>query len=180
MILSVDPGIRGCGAALWENQCLVRAAYVPSSAREGDGPVEAVAMAQALVSWAQRTTCEPRPIGDLVVEWPRTYGGKASRGDANDLFALAGIDSALAALLPQSTRVSRYFPKDWKGTIEKPKTTKQPYIIRERVFARLDVFERAVVDWTNNVKHSWDVADAIGIGLKHLGRFRLNRVYAVE
>lgn len=179
--LSVDPGKRVCGCALWHGQQLLRATCVKSG-DDGEGPSTAAAMALAVFCWA-RGKCLPSgelvTVDQLVLEYPQTYGGRASRGDANDLIVVAAVDGALAALY-SSSAIKHYVPHDWKGSIEKPETTKEEYPIKNMVEARLLPVELAGVDWTKNVKHSWDVADGIGVGLKALGRFERKRVYAVE
>jgi hypothetical protein len=45
---------------------------------------------------------------------------------------------------------------------------------------RLSDNELATIVWPNSVKHTWDVTDAIGIGLYHLRRFERRRVFARE
>jgi hypothetical protein len=117
-----------------------------------------------------------------VVEWPQIYqrGGGRTKGDPNDQLPLAAIGGALAAMLSPETGVYRVRPHDWKGSIGKPSTTGKAYAIKDRVLQRLSEDERRAVDWTTNVRHSWDVADAIGIGLWHLVRFDRFCVYAAE
>ncbi len=168
--LSVDPGLCGAGVALWNDERLMRAAYVTSFASDEVAPEKVVErvrdMACAIHYWVR-----PCDVGQLVLEWPQTYSGRAARGDANDLFPLAGVDAALASLLIYA-QVKQYTPHEWKGSIQKPKSTSVEYIVRERVIDRLDVMERAKVNWPGNKRHGWDVADAVGIGLKFLGRWR--------
>lgn len=115
----------------------------------------------------------------IIVEWPRTYGGRASRGDANDLFALAGIGAALTVINPWAI-IESFCPSEWKGSVKKPKSTKQPYMVELRVRDRLAPGELARVEWPRNIQHTWDVTDAIGIGLKFHGRYELRRVHAAE
>lgn len=55
-------------------------------------------------------------------------------------------------------------------------------MIEFKVRARLspDEPEALEANWPKNVKHSWDLIDAVGIGLHRLGRFERRRVYARE
>lgn len=180
-VLSIDPGIRGVGAALWRDRVLVAAAYVRSAEVVGNGPRECVAVARAALEWASKwagLVVEKR-IDQLVVEWPQTYDGRSSRGDTNDLLPLAGVDAALVTLLPFS-KVAYFVPHEWKGGTQKPSKASDPYVIEERVKDRLDAGENQRVEWPRSEKHGWDVADAIGIGLKFLGRFERKRVFARE
>jgi hypothetical protein len=184
LVLSVDPGVRGCGVALWRDDVLFVAEYVRNVAKAGDGgPRDCALMAQSILAWLIVHLSE-RGGGDAVVdvvalEFPQTYGGRAGRGDANDLISIAAVDGALAALFAGSA-IQHYRPHDWKGSIKKPGTTTEPYPIRGRVEGALRPEELTRVAWTRNVRHSWDIVDALGVGLHFLGRFRPGRVYAVE
>jgi len=177
--LSIDPGSRGCGCALWCDGKLAAAGFAKSAAPKGSGPRECAQAAQAAVQWLfDRGVTK---VDRLVVEWPQIYerSGSKTKGDPNDLLPLTAINGALAALLPDA-EVHYFVPYDWKQRTRKPESTKYPYVIRLRVERRLDADELATVDWTNNVKHSWDVTDAIGIGLYHHKRFERHRVYTRE
>lgn len=181
VLLSIDPGLRGCGAALFLDGKLLRAEYVKNAASEDlDGPRAWALMAASVLKWATAMlVASSNAINYLAVEIPQTYSGRAKKGDANDLLPLAGVDAALAALLPHA-EVDYKVPHGWKGGIEKPKRAAGEYIIMERVKARLTVNESAAVVWPKNKRHGWDVADGIGVGLAALGRFERKRVYAVE
>lgn len=113
-------------------------------------------------------------VNTLVVEWPQFYGGRAARGDANDLLPLAALDGALAASFSGATVIA-VRPHQWKGSVPKPASARGKYIIRYRVQVRLSEEERRRITWPTAGKLSWDVADAIGIGLWHLGRFDRKR-----
>ena len=174
--LSIDPGIRGCGCALWDSGKLVAAAYVKNSDEVCAVPRQCANMADKIAVW---TLGIVHPAMQLVLEWPQTYGGRSSRGDANDLFPLAGIDGALAAIFP-AANITHYVPHAWKGSLEKPSKTSEPYSVESRVRDRLSTEEAANVKWPTNVKLSWDVTDAIGVGLKFHGRFERKRVFHRE
>jgi hypothetical protein len=170
-VLSIDPGIRGVGLAMWRDGKLESALYLPNPMKDGNGPVEAAAMARAVYD---KYKCDV-----LVLEYPRTYGGRASRGTTDSLFPLAAVDGALAALFCDR-KVVYYLPQQWKNGTEKPETTKEPYVIEHKVRTRLDKDELGRIVWGNNVKHTWDVSDSIGLGLYYLDRFERKRVFARE
>lgn len=189
VLLAVDPGVRGCGCALFVDNVLQAAAYVVNLASEGGGPREAAVMARELHNWNTWTYGRADTSLLLVLEWPQHYSGRAARGGGDDLLSLAAVDGAIAALFylngvtaklrdPNfqfSVEVQHVTPHDWKGSIPKPKRQSEPYIVRERVVDRLSEAECAVVEWPKNKKLGWDVADAIGIGLHALGRFERKR-----
>jgi len=200
VLLAIDPGIRGCGVALFVKGRLVAAAYVKSPVRAGSGPWECFAAASAVRAWAMvaldqlladGVLTEPA-IDQFVAEWPQTYGGRAAAGDANDLFPLAGVVAALATLMltergrgfarvgADAVSVSYFSPHDWKGGVQKPDSVSKPYPIEGKVRARLDSAEVAALtrEWPSNVRHTWDVTDAVGVGLKQSGRFERQRAYA--
>jgi hypothetical protein len=187
LLITVDPGLRGSGCSLWYEKKLIKAAYVKNPIEKGNGPYESNEMAKRIHGW-QATVCRFAPVNmgfvqHLVLEYPRTYGGRAGRGDANDLFPLAAIDGALAAHFGMTgAQITRFFPRDWKGTTEKPENTKTPYVVEGMVRRRLDPTETKILDaeWPNNVKHTYDITDSVGIGLTALGRFEKIRVYARE
>lgn len=172
ILLAIDPGLRGCGCALFDDGVLRAAAYV-----RGEGvPEDLLMLARATalgVQWwvAERTTPYP---DRLVLELPQTYGGRASRGDANDLLALAAVDGAVAVLFPL-TSVQAIRPHQWKGGVPKPKSARGKYIVQERILERLSAEEQERITWSKAEKLKWDVADAIGVGLWALGRFGCRR-----
>lgn len=176
-LLSVDPGIRGCGCALWDDGTLLAAKYVKSPATEGGGPAECAKMALAIVTWVQS---DFGTLERVICEWPQTYGGGASRGDTNDLFPVAGVGAALAALVDENVKFEHIVPHDWKGSIQKPKKVSDPYPVVLMCERRLSDAEKTVVELPGNKRLHWDVWDAIGIGLKALGRFEKMRAIARE
>lgn len=181
LVLSIDPGIRGCGAALWHGRKLVAATYVKNPIGKGSGPLEALEAAHAVAGWVSEKsegyrTFPPTPL-EVVVEWPQTYGGRASRGDTNDLFALSAVDTAIVALLEPS-KTHFYVPREWKGALQKPASVNDAYPVISMASRRLDEEETKAIALPTNKRLTWDVWDAIGIGLKYLGRFEKMKVYA--
>lgn len=157
-VLSVDPGLHGSGAALFEGGKLKAAAYV-AGAREGKRPDLWVPMARALVDWAG-----PMGAGDtIVVELMQVYERGKSKGDPADLLELAAIAGAVCALSPATVRRA-YLPREHKGQVPKE-------IIHKRALSRLDLEEAAAIVYPRALKTlGHNVLDAVAMGLFHLGR----------
>lgn len=177
-VLAVDPGARGCGVALFEDRALVCAAYVqsPLDVTADTGRAAAAgAMALAVIGWLDHFA-EKVKVDALVVEWPRVYATAirrgVSRGDPNDLLPLAGVDSALAALLAPAACYS-YAPSEWKGQLTKEACS-------ARVMGRLTNAEFGVLEAAVSAAKSkaHNTLDAVGLGLHHLSRFTARRVLA--
>lgn len=176
-MLSIDPGTKTCGVAWWRNGHLL-GATVAINPLEGCGPRECAAIALEIKRWWSLEYLDPHV---LALEIPQIYQRAAgkSKGDPNKIMPLFGVGTALAALFPFA-EVRFGTPHDWKGGVKKPKSVKEPYAIKARVLERLSDVERNQIAWPTNGRHCWDVVDAVGIGLHHLGRFERHRVFARE
>lgn len=199
MILAVDPGIRGCGVAVFSPHGLLAAQYVtnptgvqyrstsiPAGERD-DTPsgFRVYAMAREV-----HLTCPHLEAGTdtLVLEFPRIYReAKQGKKDPNDLTPLAAIDGAIMGLFGMPAIM--YYPHAWKGSLD-------PDICISRVRSRLTEdeweqvqfpkgtcedcrdYEKAAVACAKSSCLAHNVFDAIGIGLKYTGRFDARRVYA--
>lgn len=153
MILTVDPGVRACGCALWlPSGELVRAAYV-----EGGAETEPRGMFYSVEEWVSGGDKDRwGPLTRIVVERPQTYHGRATRGDANDLLDVALVVGALSTLSAAPLRL--VLPSEWKGQVPKSVT-------RERCWERLSAAEITRVVLPRSSKLAWNVWDAVGIGL---------------
>lgn len=177
ILLTVDPSIRSAGVALFADGRL----YGCTKLRGIDTAVNVVsrcrAMAQAIAAFV-----DGHP--DVVaVEWPRVlpYGAKGATGQPNDLFGLAGVCAAVAALYP-TAQMESYLPDEWQpapkvsaerkrrglGPIDSEAFTSPRGL---RIMSRLADDERALVP------RSHDAVDAVGIGLYALGRLAPRRIY---
>lgn len=171
MILAVDPGIRGCGCALFTNEGrLFKAAYVVSGIEKVVNPVAAaVTMSIAVARWA-----DDWAVNQLAVEWPRVYASRLRSGsmhgeDPNDLLPLAAVDGAISSLFDVDTAF--YAPSDWKGQMTKEACLER---INNRITGEeMHAVARAVIEAGAKVHNLWD---AVGIGLFHVGRFAKKRV----
>lgn len=140
--MSVDPGVRKCGVAVWRSGALVRA-YTTAEAPEGEVPPELLELPSDAV-W--------------VVETPRSY--PVLRVTHRDVARLRSAAFAIeTAVQPSTWRV--VYPADWKGQMPKR-------VCRERIRGRLAPEELDCV--AGRVTH--DAWDAVGVGLWALGRFR--------
>lgn len=167
-LVSLDPGIRGCGVAFFQDDTLVSAAYVKNTyAASGNGPRECAAMALAVARW---WAVDEDP-GVLAFEWPQVYRAGKLKGDPNDLLPLVHLAGVLVGLW-RGTVPTAYRPHDWKQTMTKE-------VCRKRIEARLTPSEHRAVEKTEcapSLMHN--VWDAVGIGMHHLGRMTPRRVIA--
>lgn len=179
VLLSIDPGIRGTGSALFRDGKLIAAAYVKNPAKSGSGPRECATVAAQVFLWNHNLWLKKLgPIGpalyavdQLAMEFPTTYGGRASTGNTNALFPLAAIDGALAALLPKA-ELTYYLPREWKSNMD-------PDAMIERIKSRLSPEELTCVELpAKSLQHN--VWDGIGVGLHFLGRLTPKKIFARE
>ncbi|MFA6031272.1 MAG: hypothetical protein WC969_15590 [Elusimicrobiota bacterium] len=169
MMLSVDPGIRGCGVAVWEAGVLKRCAYVKNRVVENTPfTLAARAMAAQVYLYLGETAL----VSILALEWPQVYRVGKQKGDNNDLLPLAGVQAAIATTYPVAV-VYEFLPSQWKGQV--PKDLKNPLgpddIMGKRIVAKLTSAEREVFDKCGaprSLLHN--VIDSCGIGLKALER----------
>jgi hypothetical protein len=167
--VAIDPGIRGCGVAMFNGQELELAEYVKNPCEKGNGPLECYFMARAIVEW---TLPEPEiydySYHEIVCEWPQVY--TKGKGDNNDLLALAGVDAAIFSTFVASgidCTVKHFLPKEWKG--QTPKA-----VCHQRVKNALSAEEQKRIKGTAYLLHN--VLDAVGIGLFALGRFSPKKI----
>lgn len=175
-LLAIDPGIRGCGVALFQDGRLAHvdaearlawAAYVPNTVARGDDMVAILSMARAVRDAVARRV-SGLVVDVLVVEFPQVYAGGKAKGDPRDLLTLAAIDGAIGVEIPARRRVLRYFPREWKGQTDAD-------LMLERILERLDALEvDQIAPCRASLRHN--AIDAVGIGLKALGRLEPRKV----
>lgn len=153
-MISVDPGLTGTGIALWENRELVSATILTTAeARLEDRIFD--------LAWQVREAA--RLCDVAVVERQQTYGGRARRGDANDLLDLAMLVGAITYACEEYATVELVAPSRWKGNTPKQVTANQ-------VDLKLSSEELSRVMFPKSKKLRADVYDAIGIGLWKIRR----------
>ncbi len=156
-MLSLDPGIRGCGVGLWEASKLVRCDYVKGAHATDSVLAAAFAMARQVRAWA------PNDVSFLALEWPQVYRSGKQKGDNNDLLALAAVEGALVALFPDAA-FEVFKPAQWKGQVPKN-------IMCRRIIEHLTVEEKKVYAGAEVIKSlEHNMIDAVGIGLAALRR----------
>lgn len=163
-LVTVDPGLRGCGVAVFNKGVLLEAQYVKNPNEKDRGPVAHKFMSYAVhkvVMGAMQYTI-------YAVEFPRVYPG-LSDIDLNDLLDVAGVASAFLNHPYIPTTDCRFvYPSEWKGTIKKK-------IMTERIQNALTESERGLIKSVGSKDHN--TIDAVGIGLHFLGRLN-KKVYA--
>jgi hypothetical protein len=174
MLLAIDPGIRGVGAALFDDKELQAAAYVMNNPHErGDGPFACVEMARAVNVWLGRVIVNLHlcNLSDVVIEWPQVYTQGKLKGDPNDLLPLVGVGVAICALAPNAF-YHAYKPREWKGQAPKEVT-------HNRAKGALSVPEFRILFDAEKAAGSkaHNLIDAVALGLFHLGRLNPKRVF---
>ena len=170
IVISIDPGIRGCGVALFNSgtKLLLRAAYVKNADPKGAGLEEQMEMARCVLFWAFQGEKTGGTVHTLVAEWMQIYPGRGVDPNTS-LLPLIGVVAHLSGAYPWRDRVS-YQPKAWKGTVDGD-------VMTDRIQERLTPDELLNIEpCPASLQHN--VFDGIGIGLKHLGRLERRRVYA--
>ena len=169
VIVAVDPSVRSPGVAVIERGELVGAARLPFSAKIDERGERARQVAALIAAWVR-----PRTLGGgvslVVYEWPQIYRASKSKGDPNDLIALAAVGAGVAAFLA-ADEIRTPTPHEWIGNL--PKATKgDPWKSPRamRIASRLSPAERA------RVPDSHDAIDAVGLALWAAGRLTARRV----
>ena len=159
-VVSVDPGLRHCGVAIWKDGELAGALLSRNQEKKARGAVCWVGMASEVYNDVTSVLSQPSFGGEidaLVIEYPQVYATRFQKGDQMDLIELAAVAGAVQAeFVGVNERVS-YLPKDWKGQVPKE-------IHNARVEAKLsDAEKRRIQALPASLRHN--VIDGIGIGL---------------
>ena len=143
-MLSVDPGTKDMGWALWQGDRMVRCGIA-----RGQDWIEAV------------LNMPPLTVGQLFIEDQQIY--RNSRINAHSLLSVARVVGAVVFYYNTPLTVL-VLPRAWKGQLPKE-------VCGRRTISKLDPAEQAVLGKTNyakSIRHN--LIDAIGIGLWGLGR----------
>jgi len=172
VMLSIDPGLRGCGCAWWEKGeagwRLASAAYVEAvphepEDRDDDGPLAWSAMVGA-VELAHDARYPDTMPEVLVVERMKVYARGV--GDPRDLLALAAIGGGLVRAF-YGARAIGLLPATWKGQVPRK-------VMGERVEKHLrERGEWERVQRPRRAANVNDVMHAAGLGLFCIDRGRV-------
>jgi hypothetical protein len=155
MLISLDPGVRMAGVAVFEDDELSSAWL----ARGKDWQLTAFA---AFSEIEQRYPKEVWSQAYLAIEIPQIYTPQYLKGDPNDLVAVTLMVGCFVGFMGPCVLVSRYYPRQWKGQVPKK-------IMNERIQYELTEEEWGRVELpAESYRHN--VWDAVGIGLHHLKR----------
>lgn len=155
MIVAIDPDTKKCGVAMFSDK---RALELAS----------AMTLAELVRHLAG--------VSVVVCEMPQTYGGRAAKGDTNDLLAVMRVVGQIehAANLA-SARFVAVLPTKWKGTAPKHVTIRRAWNtleLRERFRVMAPKRGRTLLETGRSVAsgETADVMDAVGLGLWYVGR----------
>lgn len=193
MILAIDPSTTTVGAALFVpfDRRLFAATSLPLEVLVDEDPlVRWLRAAEYARVWAADMLLQTGGrVSSFVFERPQFYSAVKSKGDPNKLVGVLGVGAALAGMFYScGVREFRsYLPAEWIGQLSKVcptckgKAKKKCKDCRgsawetprgRRIQSRLSIDERAACPDQN------DAIDAVGIGLKHVGRLEPVRVYS--
>lgn len=160
-LISIDPGLRGTGMAIFEHSRLYTAWYSKNPNKKDRGPQAWCALADRIErEWIARVPKRVCRIDAFVAETPQVYRGRKTRNPA-DLLEVAGVVGAVAYGV-HATKRTRFLPREWKGQV--PKETHN-----RRILAKLHKDEVENIETCpESLRHN--VVDAVGIGLFYLGR----------
>jgi RNase H-fold protein (predicted Holliday junction resolvase) len=164
-LFAIDPGLKACGVAQFDDGMLIHAELVTLSKDVEDNTPEELRYmmtGSALAGFHFDT---------LAIEFPKVYVGSKQKGDQKDLLHLAALVGAITygARKKFADSVTTYLPYEWKKQLDKVTT-------QTRVLERLSKGEQSGIVLAGAKSHN--IYDAIGIGLHHLGRFKPQRIYA--
>lgn len=143
--LAIDPGVKHLGVAVFDGGALVCAGLIKTEDKK--------ALSEILFTYGYPDS--------VVVELPQVYQRSKSKGDPNDLIAVAVVVGALQERL---RRVELVKPRTWKGTVKKE-------VMLKRIVSKLTAEETALLPkLSKSLVHN--VIDAIGIGLFAVGRLK--------
>jgi hypothetical protein len=189
LLLAIDPGVTWCGAAVFDlaSRKLFAARRIRGLGFKSQ-LWNLIDIAEAVVSFAGE---HGDRYAAIAMEWPQVYAQRQrGRKDPNDLLPLTALEGAIAGLmgplLTDTADAVLYVPHDWKGSKGANPTARW-------VLDQLDPVETAQVEdlfpflaaldtaegADEDVSHpAHNTLDAVGVGLKFLGRLERRRVIA--
>lgn len=169
MILCVDPGLRGCGCAVFTPEgALTQAAYVKGEIQDGRGAHVWASTADAVLHHfkGRDLALFHKVIVETQIIRPTDEPFKQSA-----MMEVQGVAGAVAGIFAgRGARVIGVLPHEWKSTIDGS-------VMTGRISQRITPAE-----WENFKSHGRTGAldhnslDAVGIGLWHFDRLHKERV----
>ena len=114
LVLSIDPGVRGCGCAWWAGDELLHSRYVPGSSGSREStPADWLVTVLAVEAASGEVLDGLRP-DVVIVERMQVYA--RGKGDPRDLLALSAIGGGLFRAFGDAEPVGP-LPREWKGQV---------------------------------------------------------------
>lgn len=143
-LLAVDPGVHKCGVAVFSDEQLVGASWVP------------------LIDVGLFAYSRVPEIREFIVEMPQVYPGMP-KTDLNDLLNLATSVGYLEHQFRLCSRRARYYPAEWKAQVPKK-------VMTSRIMHHPALTELEIANIVRQGAKDHNTYDAVGLGLYHLGR----------
>ncbi len=160
MILAVDPGVNGCGWALFKNKELFSAGFTPA-----DHPAKCPATWSKMAIKLLDDALTQNPADLLVVELMRVYA--QGQSDPADIVNLQGLSGALVgafAVKNPGAETVGFLARDWKGQVPREIFGNRIGVLIDRQGWRPRVRAPRRKSQLNDVHH------AVGLALHALAR----------
>lgn len=163
--MGIDPGLRGCGIAIFKGPWLERAWYQYNSERVERGPKAWADMGRAVNRGLEERGFSTN-VDVLCIEYPQVYKTRWQKGDQDDIIQLAAATGSVSRSLDIANKFG-VVPVAWKGNVPKP-------VHNGRVMKRLTEEEKGLMEsCPENLRNN--LIDAVGLGLYIIGRAGLKR-----
>lgn len=156
--VSVDPGKRLCGVAVWRGSQLVRAGLVTT---ELEGPARWGDLARKVAAYAGAPGGPVETVQHLTVEMMQVYAHDGA-AKAADLLDLAAVGGAVAGHL-QAPSILAPLPGTWKGQVPRD-------VLAEREVRKWGVGDPRI-EKPRSKKLLGDVMAALALGRWTLGEW---------
>lgn len=137
-LVSIDPGVKNFGVAVWEDGVLQHAFLAPTDLR--------------------KLACSLPSTHELVIEKMQVYRGSV----AKSLIDLSLVSGRFIGIMEYmyGAEITYYLPAEWKKQAPKG-------VIHDRLNGALSVYEIECIELPKSKKLRLDVLDAVAIGLAH-------------
>lgn len=166
MILSIDPGLRAMGVALFTMEGTFYSAGLVRNPEMKHTHLGAHrSMAMAFQEWLDTPRHRGKWISGVAYEWPQIYPGRKT--PPKDLLHLTGVLGAVAMAMPNAVSDwTPYAPREWKGQVPKAVDHARTVSVLSRL--ERDLLNDSLKGIPRSLSHN--TLDAVGIGLHHLER----------